>query len=208
MGRRGSRAGGMRVLEVERHIPRSKGGHGASSAPRGGAGRQATKVSREGKARPRESHALFEVSALRSLPHGRPPCRRKIITMELLAVPEGELTSHLQDPHPVRVAATPWAARLVAGTLRRVDTLSKEATTHRPRSRRTVACRQAVVATMAMRLLNQCISSVRNKAVVMQHRAAVPAWPRCSPAAVSKSSAWPFCTRYTPPSNKAVLHSP
>ena len=43
MGRRGSRAGGMRVLEVERHIPRSKGGHGASSAPRGGAGRQATK---------------------------------------------------------------------------------------------------------------------------------------------------------------------
>lgn len=61
MGRRGSRAGGMRVLEVERHIPRSKGGHGASSAPRGGAGRQATKVSREGKARPRESHALFEV---------------------------------------------------------------------------------------------------------------------------------------------------
>lgn len=128
--------------------------------------------------------------------------------MELLAVPEGELTSHLQAPHPVRVVATPWAVRLVAGTLRRVDTLSKEATTHRPRSRRTVACRQAVVATMAMRLLNQCISSVRNKAVVMQHRAAVPAWPRCSPAAVSKSSAWPFCTRYTPPSNKAVLHSP
>ena len=160
------------------------------------------------KARPRESHALFVVSALCSLPHGRPPCRRKIITMELLAVPEGELTSHLQAPHPVRVAATPWAVRLVAGTLRRVDTLSKEATTHRPRSRRTVACRQAVVATMAMRLLNQCISSVRNKAVVMQHRAAVPAWPRCSPAAVSKSSAWPFCTRYTPPSNKAVLHSP
>ena len=147
-------------------------------------------------------------SAPRSLPHGRPPCRRKIITMELLAVPEGELTSHLQAPHPVRVAATPWAVRLVAGTLRRVDTLRKEATTHRPRSRRTVACRQAVVATTAMRLPNQCISSVHNKAVVMQHRAAVPAWQRCSPAAVSKSSAWPFCTRYTPPSNKAVLHSP
>ena len=207
MGRRGGRTGGMRVLEVERHIPRSKGGHGASSAPRGGAGRQATKVSREGKARPREPRAL-RGSALCSLPHGRPPCRRKIITMELLAVPEGELTSHLQAPHPVRVAATPWAVRLVAGTLRRVDTLRKEATTHRPRSRRTVVCRQAAVATMAMRLLNQCISSVRNKAVVMQHRAAVPAWPRCSPAAVSKSSAWPFCTRYTPPSNKAVLHSP
>ena len=65
--------------------------------------------------------------------------------MELLAVPEGELTSHLQAPHPVRVAATPWAVRLVAGTLRRVDTLRKEATTHRPRSRRTVACRLSLI---------------------------------------------------------------
>ena len=76
-------------------------------------------------------------------------------------MPEGELTSHLQAPHPVRVAATPWAVRLVAGTLRKVDT------THRHRSRRTVACRQAVVATTAMRLPNQCISSVHNKTVVM-----------------------------------------
>ena len=82
-------------------------------------------------------------------------------------MPEGDLTSRLQVPHRVRVADTPWAVRLVAGTLRRVDTLRKEATTHRPRSRRTVACRQAVVATTAMRLPNQCISSVHNKTVVM-----------------------------------------
>ena len=81
--------------------------------------------------------------------------------MELLAVPEGDLTSRLQVPHRVRVADTPWAVRLVAGTLRKVDT------THRHRSRRTVACRQAVVATTAMRLPNQCISSVHNKTVVM-----------------------------------------
>lgn len=119
--------------------------------------------------------------------------------MELLAAPEGEHSSHPQDPHLARVVATPWAVLPAAATLSKADTLSRVDTTHRHRSRRTVACRQAVVAdTMAMRHPSRCISSAHNKAVLMgQHRAAVHAWPPCSPAAVSKSSAWPLCTRYT-----------
>ena len=98
MGRRGSRAGCMRVLEVKRHIPRSKGGHGTLRAPSGGAGRQATKVSRECKARPRESHARYDVPLLVHCPTDAHHVGERLLQWNFWRCRRGSLQATCRSP--------------------------------------------------------------------------------------------------------------